>query len=393
MYSIGKNLFSIEKIALFLMFLASMNLLGKYFYFLYIVFLLLAVVFRKIKVDWMTLLLIGFSGFYIMSAWYTGNSAIVIIKQLAFPISYLIGLNLFSFQKYDEINKEKICHKQIFSSVTCIAMGSFIHYILNMVTNNESINRNTVDYWSGERMAATGQAALAILALCLFITILFIDIRLKWKIFSTIGILLICIYNFVLSGRMLILIAFIIFIEVLLFSSKSNSYKVIIRRLLILLATVILIILAFVNNWFGLADLLNESNLFRRFEDMDFFADSRFYFKTQYVSLMLKYPFGGGKIHHIVGNYAHDIILDAYNDLGIVGAALLCIFLVVSAIQIYRFVRNKSFSLESRMLILSVSTALFIIFFSEPIFSGMPWMFCSFCFFQGILTFINRYEL
>jgi hypothetical protein len=269
-------------------------------------------------------------------------------------------------------------------------MGSFLHFVLNMLTNIGNVSRNTIDVWSGRAMAATGQAALAVLALAVFMTMMFGHFKLKWKIVSVFGCLLILAYNLVLSGRTLIFIFAFIFVEAYMFSSIRSSLQNKLSRIIIVFAGIVVVIAAFMNNWFGITELVVGSNLSTRFETMNFLDDTRFGYKLKYISLILTYPFGGGIIRRSVGNYAHDIILDTYSDVGIIGIFVLMIFLIGSIAQIIKFVRNKNFSTESRMLVLCVNSVIFIIFFFEPILSGMQWLFCSFCFFQGVLTKVNR---
>lgn len=392
MQNIKKLSLNIEMVVLFLIFITSMNMFGKYFYLLFAAFILLAIAIRKIKIDWITILLIVLSLFYMIFSIGMGNSLSVVFKQLAYPIAYLIGLNLFSFDERSDngCDNRDLCHRKIFSVIFCMAAGSLLHYILNMVTNLGSLNRNTIDIWSGSVMAATGQATLAMLAVCYFITILFRNVHWKWKILSIFGCLIIFTYNLILSVRLLILIYAIVFIEAFIFSLRGKTVKGLKKRYLITLFAIIIIVMAFQFNWFGLADAINATNLFKRIESMGFFNDTRLNFKIQYILLMFKHPFGGEKIHDVVGNYAHDIILDTYSDVGFIGAVLLIVFLVVSVVQMVKFIINNKFSIDSRMLVLCTGTVFLIVFFFEPILSGMAWFFCSFCLFQGALTSMNR---
>jgi hypothetical protein len=51
--------------------------------------------------------------------------------------------------------------------------------------------------------------------------------------------------------------------------------------------------------------------------------------------------------------------------------------------------KNKRHTDNLRLLVLCVFLAIMLQFFLEPVFIGMPWMFCMFCFYGGILKSIN----
>ena len=86
------------------------------------------------------------------------------------------------------------------------------------------------------------------------------------------------------------------------------------------------------------------------------------------------------------GNFAHDIFLDTYDQYGILALVAVVVFLVISLYQTIRFAFDRRFSYATRQLVLCVNVAIFIAFLVEPIFYGMPWLFCAFCFMQGAIA-------
>ena len=86
------------------------------------------------------------------------------------------------------------------------------------------------------------------------------------------------------------------------------------------------------------------------------------------------------------GEYAHDILLDTYDQCGIFAFLALIVLFVINIYQTARFVFDRRFSFNVRLLVLCVSIVFAVEFFIEPILQGITWFFCAFCFMQGVIA-------
>ena len=128
------------------------------------------------------------------------------------------------------------------------------------------------------------------------------------------------------------------------------------------------------------------------FETMDISKDTRLANKMTYVKHLLAYPLGGGQLRNVTGVYAHELYLDAYNDAGILAYLVVILFAGSSFYSAFKAVRRGIVSGDLKLLILCVYLAIFIEFLLEPIMRGMPWLFCVFCFYSGMIKNIQTHE-
>lgn len=382
---------NIQIVILIIIFFASMNFLGKYFYCIFLAFGLMILTSMRIRVDHIIPGLIMLSGFYIILHPDYQMSILLSLKKLSYPMCYLLGYNFIHLGKINDVEKPIEYEKKIVKSILCVALGSFSHYFLNMLYNPMRIARNTMDIWTGQSMAATGQTTLAILALSFFVALIFCNTRFVQKIIAIVGILVIYAYNFILGGRTLILIGVLLFLVSLLFIAlNERRVQCFFVQLLVIVLLYCFILLIVKNNWFDIADNISNSNLGMRFKEQNFFDDTRFIIKKEYLDLVLEFPFGGDLIYSHVGMYAHDILLDTYNDVGIFGIIPLVTFLFLSIREWIKAIINNGYSDFFRLLLLCTLISVMFAFFIEPIFAGSPWLFCSYCFFCGIITASNN---
>ncbi len=373
-----------QSLILFLLFLSSMNLFAKSFYFVFAAFIVLLLLGKKIRINLDVLLLLMFSLTYAVFAGLYHN-VLSFLRVFAMPLCYLLGINFFENKDRNATDNNQVDRKTV--TAICIpAMGAFAHYCINYLTNSQSAYRNTIDIWTGESLSATGQACLAIIAVGVFLYISFEKHNMVYKILSVIGLIIILLYNLVLGGRALLLILSTEFVIAFIWSlihTKNNNKKVKLTLLLLLIFIAFALVYSF--DIYGLRTLILGSNLSQRFETSSFLSDSRVYFKLEYVKHMLEYPFGGGHIFNAVGQYAHELYLDVYSDAGIIPFILVLVFVTASVVRIVLYSRTENIPAETRLLMLLCNVSILITFWMEPIMVGMPWMFCIFCFYQGIL--------
>ena len=378
-----------QMLTLVLLFFSSMNFASKYFYFLFFAFgICLLLKFRHFYFDVNVLWLILLSIFYMFYVVDTG--IITMVKQFAYPLCFAIGFNLFNCPSDPE--GRALFEKRAGWTMTVIALGAFAHFLLNMLTNIGADDRNTIDIWSGEPMAATGQTALAIMAVAVFIAILFTKTKLIAKLLSLAGLLLVMGYNLVLAGRTLLVMIAILLVVAYLYAEKNKRLSSRLRVLLLIVICISILLFVYHYNIFGLQTVIRESNLFKRFENENVTESSRFDRKIKYIHLLSTYPFGGDKIRDEVGGYAHDLFLDSYNDIGVLGFLTVCMIVGMSLYRTFFVLKSRKSSKQFKIMILLLSLAMYLEFVIEPIFSGMPWFFCSFCILQGLLQRVKMEE-
>ena len=315
---------NIQAIILILLFMASMDFFSLHYYCVFAAFAFcMLLTSGRISLDYSFILLIGLAITYAFFVVLSDFSVTSILKPFTYPLCYFIGLNIFSESK----SNFKVLQKKINKAIIIVSMGAFTHYMLNLLLNFNSLKRNTIDIWSGSVRSATGQASLANMAIAVFITLLFSNTLIKAKIVSVIGLLIALGYNLTLAGRTLIAMTILLFLVAFIFSQFISSISKKIKTLLIITAAVFLIIYLYNIDFIGIKSIINESNLLRRFEIESVNDSTRSLYKMSYLKLLLVYPFGGGKIHEEVGAYAHDIYLDTYSDVGVVGFIFLILFI------------------------------------------------------------------
>ncbi len=386
-------LFSVAQTCiLVLLFLSNMNAFQKCFYFIYIAFIA-TILFRRGRflVDTATLILCMFSLAYFFLAPGSKGSIMVALKQFSYPMCYIIGLN-FPVSKYDRRDNFSKEEKNAFALIAVAALGSWVHFLLNMYINLGSLSRNTRDIWRGEVFGATGQAALAVLAIGLFSALLFAAKKKTVRIVSGIGLALILAYNLTLAGRTIILLSLASIAVAFFFDYRQKKHGQKGKKVFWLCVGIAAVTFAYFYDFMGMRTLILGSNLSARFDEMQLAEDSRLMYKLRYLAVAVKYPLGGGVIRSVVGGYAHELILDAYSDVGIIGTLFLLLFLYKAIRLVIFTVKCSDYSHEFKIVVLCVTFVLLLEFFIEPILAGMPWLFCDFCLIAGALRkgIINR---
>lgn len=382
-----KRKYKLAQIAqLLLLFFVSLNFKNLYFYLIFLTFFvcLLANI-KQFKIDAVSICLALLSVCYILFYPPTRDSITTILKQFAFPMCYLIGLNLFDANNNNMIKEKSNADDQLKLSIIVVAFGTLLHYLLNASINIGSLLRNTVDYWTGDVVSATDQALLAIIAICVFSIWLFGDYSVWKRLIASLGLVLIFAYNFVLAGRTILLMSAIIMCVAFLFIRKHINPDAQIKSYLFVFGIVLTALLLVLNNVGGMRDWIMNSNFSQRFETQEIVEDIRFERKISYVIHMIKFPFGGGALKAYVGGYAHELYLDVFSDVGIVGYLLVIAVVVITVINVIKFIKMKDFAIDTKAMVLCVFMGINIVFFLEPILQGEPWFFCVFCFLSGAL--------
>ena len=368
-----------------LLFLVSLNFANLYFYLIFLTFFVCIIKnIRGMKVDVISVFLALLSICYILFYSPTRGSYTTIFKQFSYPMCYLIGLNLFNATN-NKNQSEQSVDEQIKLSILVVSMGTLLHYLLNASINIDSLLRNTADYWTGEVVSATGQALLPVMSIGVFCVWLFGNHPVWIKILSLLGLIAIFAYNFVLAGRTIIMLSAIIICVSFLYIQKHLHPNARMRTYFFLCVIIVGILILFLNNAWGVRDWILNSNFSNRFNVQDVSSDIRIERKLIYFSRMLEFPFGGGHLRSAVGGYAHELYLDIFSDVGIIGYAMVIVVTIAGAVDAIKVFKCDSLSVETRSLVLCVFIGINVVFFLEPILQGEPWFFCIFCFLIGVI--------
>lgn len=380
--------------ALLFISLSSLNLINRYYYFVFI-----AVIFfclnsnRMIHFDLFPvsmLLLLALS--WVLFSPDASYSILGMLKPVTYVLCYVVGNSLICDD--DDYSENNTPYGLFYWTVTSTAIGTFVHYLLNWVSNLDASERNTVDIWTGSIMAATGQAALACIPLGLAIACLFFKNSIKIKIASIITIILALAYNLILSGRTLFILVLVVF--AVAFSHRFLKLKKgRVRVFLILLAVIILLLFVYQVNIFGIRTYIEKSPFYERFfgknnaTELD--EDGRLGKKQFYLENMLSYPLGGMHMRELKG-HAHDIFLDTYDEAGIFALIGMIGYILISVSHLLKCLSDNTLSFGFRQIVLCVYVICYMEFMIEPILQGMPWFFASFCLIDGYVSRILRHN-
>ena len=156
-----------------------------------------------------------------------------------------------------------------------------------------------------------------------------------------------------------------------------------------MLALLGLALLIYNNDIIGINRIFEGSNFYNRFFGdawQGLLDDGRLDLKFKYLKYLWDYPFGGERIRAIVGNYAHDLYLDTYDQYGVFAFLSICVYMVLSLVRMYRFLRFSNVSFEIKQIAFCVSVALNIQFWLEPIIQGVPFLLIAYCMVDGVVS-------
>lgn len=383
-----------EILLLALLFFAAMNFGAKFFYFVFLSFFAILAMKRSLEVDTASVIYLILC--VVMAIYHLPKGLLAILRCFAPFCFYLVGNNMVLGYSAEasKMQDQNNVQKRGFSILVVIALGSFSHYLLNYLYNlGSSLERNTNDIWTGQIMAATAQNALTCLMLGLSCAMLFLPPR-KWHRWaSALIIVLILEYNLVLSCRTLLVILGVLLLVGMLYPKQNTQYGMQLLKYLAcfaLLCGVVMVFYAF--NIGGFRESIQNSLLFSRFDGSTAWLtdnESRSDAKLAFLSQMGNYPFGGCHMRRMYG-YAHDLLLDGYDEYGVVVFLLLIVVLIISVVQLYTLLRKTNYSESFKLSLLLIYCAVFLEFTVEPILEGMPWLFPCFCLLNGCTTGMNR---
>ena len=382
-----------------LMFFASMNFMSKFFYFTFAAAFILFLCKTSVKFDYTSIIYLV-AGF-IMAMYHMSYGILAALRCFAGAICYWVGYNVASGTTLDEniLLEDRDFKKDglefAYIVLVAIASGSFIHYILNFFINiGTDLGRNTIDLWTGEIMAATGQAALSCIMAGYAMSKILSPRRKFSRLLGILIVLGILAYNLILAGRTLIVMMCIVFtigLVYIIIKEKNASKKM--RTLMFIGLAFMVVALIVLSNLGGIWDYIQNSNLYQRFFSVggiDVDETNRWEAKLYYLEHMFEYPFGGMHLQKAYGGYAHDLILDAYGEFGFVVAIMLIVIVIIGIKDILEFIKKDAIPTAYKCSFLCVHVAILIEFFVEPILFGMPWLFACYALVNGMVAKLNR---
>lgn len=377
---------------LLVLFLAGMNFRNQYYYFIVLGCVPVFLMQRKITIgkDFLPLLVISVS--WLVFSPESRDLITSMIKPFMYPLAYLAG---FNFLSYYNKSKPAIKEKKLVTAITVLALGPFAHYLLNMVYNLDYAGRNTIDVWTNHVLSATNQAAMGCLIVGVAMGVLFSN-KGTIKKLASLGILvLVMVYNLRLAGRTLFVIIAASFAVDYAYVFVKRKDKTVLRKITFwLLIFVVGLFILYNNDIFSFRELLGESNFFERFFGSDstqfISTDSRLHSKLDYLRHFPKSILGGAKLRELEFGYAHDIVLDTYDEAGIFALLAMLLFLYNAFALLFRMLKAGVISDATKIILLSTYAAVFMQFMVEPILQGTPWLFAVFCFIHGMLAHVAR---
>lgn len=375
-------------------FLATMNFVGRYYYFFVITFIVaLFHNCRELKIN-AEVVIEFFMGLALL---FFSNEALGvtnIIKPFVYFMGGVIGCNILR-------NSETLAEKEesVYKMMGALALGAWIHLLLNMVLNSKSIvYRNTVDIWTHKVYGATGQAGLGILAIAFSIANLFSKKGKKNKIVNLFILLVVLAYNLILAGRTLLAVfcveVVIAFISVL-YVNKDGTLKW--KTVFAVVAMLCCIAAVYSLNMFNVRENIESTTFYQRFFSGNYSQkigdDDRLTYKMFYLNNMGRFLFGGTHLRNELGHYAHDLLLDGFDIGGIFTLIALCLLLIFSFRNLIRTVFNRDLQFATKLLTICFLCAFYIEFFMEPILAGFQWLFTAFCIINALLNNLNKCSL
>lgn len=327
----------------------------------------------------------------ILSGTLTVTSPTSWMIHLVWPMATIAGFGMIYVSR-DIADAEKRLN-------TCIgiaAIGFFAHLMLNLYANagRDDLGRNTLDFWSKEVYAATGQAGLACVPMAWCVASFLKEKKFSRRFWSVVAILAMLYYNLTLGSRTMIYSLFIVFAVAIFYLLKREEYnKKKTTTFFVTVGIVIAVLIAYNTDAWGVRSLIEESTLFERLlgdQSLKLGEDARWSSKLAYLKLMPQYLTGGNHIYRLVGSYAHDVLLDTYDQYGLLALVAVVALLWDAISKLLKLLRSKQLQEGAKITLLCVYITVLLTFAVEPVLEGMPWLMMSFCFIYGMVAALTK---
>ena len=367
-------------------FLAALDFKGRYYYCIFIAFALFLLFPRqKLRVNWSSLFLLGLAMAIMICDPNSRERITNLIRPFTFFLTYTMGMSLLK-EGWSLREKEAMVMKVIL----ILAGGACAHYVLNMVTNLDAQDRNTIDFWTKSVMSATRQACLACMMVGVVAATLYSDRKRGWKWLAGAVLLVVIGYNLILAGRtLLVLMAGVLLLAGLRWgiTKKRLTWKHLFLAALAIAGVVVL----YQQDAFGIRTLVESSNFYQRFngKETDWLLNSgRLERKRMYLDYLWDYPMGGSNILNMTGEYAHDLYLDTYDQAGVFSLIAVAAYICASLCRFFKIMKEPAVSFDLKQLLLCLYAVINIQFWLEPILLGVPWLLAAYCMMDGMVAYL-----
>lgn len=371
-----------------LLFLAGMNFCAKFFYYCFAC-LPIFVLFRgKLRINAASVWYLALGLF--MAVCNRGEGSLSMLRCFAPFLCYLLGVNLtLDAPTRPDSSPDEAAQMQTHRLILVMATGTLCHFVLNCLYNfGTQTDRNANDIWTGVSMSATAQAGFASLSVGAAVAALLRPAKKHHRIVALAVLALIFYYDLTLAARTPLALA-LLTAAVGIFLCFVQSGKLVLRpkKLLFFALTVLCVVLLYHFDAFGIRRAIESSALAARFDQSQGFLwdnSLRNHAKRMYLQNLLAYPFGGLHLRSRFG-YAHDLLLDGFDEYGLIALLLLLAILCDGAIGLWRHMRRKTARRTAHLTLVLVYLTMLTEFALEPILEGMPWLFSFYCLLNGCL--------
>lgn len=328
-------------------------------------------------------LLVGSMAFMGLTMKYNGFPLLstFVNRYLAPTILFLYGYAM-AMEKYARFQR----------NLVIIAFGTFLHGILNIITNIgvdvlSRVGRTYMDI-GGELIAATLQNLLFVMPAGLLFY--FVVCYNEYKPVKVMGCIMgvTGVFGSILnaSRTVILLTGLLFFFALAVYLYCENEYMD--TAVLKLIGTITILItvavVIFGLNLFDIQGRLANSALGQRTEkiDNDVSSNSRWKYAGEILQLL---PF------HLMGNipyphYAHNLFVDAAKEAGVIPFVSYILLVWATAKKVFWLIKSSLFSSEEKVVLAPVTMGLIFVFFTEPILEGAPQYLALFTYIAGGLT-------
>lgn len=312
-----------------------------------------------------------------------GISSDAIQNDLILPlVAYVIG-----WCSFEQGGKDSVASK---NNILGITSGFALHAALNYLVNAGNTNRGLlIDFWSGSYWSATGSGFLNTMIFSLLVYFVVIEQR-RWVKLSF-GILTVfcTLYMLMLGNRTQLIILGVAVAGVgVIYLMERRRWDSLAKTFVGVCLLITALIICYRFNIFGLADLIDSSNLVARFiekSEMSKSNSERVYQFWAGIKNLYQHPFGGQKSQM----YFHNMWLDISRVAGIIPMVLMLLYNGITLQHTVQLFRNKQIDIATRYVALSVYIGCLMNFCVEPVLDGLVSFFLSFCIINGITDSMN----
>lgn len=320
---------------------------------------------RTIKKSKMTLLVILFGVTYLVF------SSVINGENINEKVYQIILLYFFGAAVTRSL-LDRSDYEEVFNIVLTGCIGFGLYGILTTLFSSASMSdtRRLVDIWSPDSVVAATQITAWIVAFLAIIPWFIFNIE-NQNVIKKIAIMILSILAsislFILSSRTGLLVLVLVVVMTLYYVAKVHQTKTLRRMIGIIIAG----LLGFGFNIFGIQDKFWNSNLMMRiiFKSANggVFETSRTESWLYVLSHWTDYMFGGYHYSSAINMQIHSMILDLYDQVGIIVTLLFIVIIIKTVFNLIIIVKNNVTRFPMGLGLSILFCLMLIVLFSEPV--------------------------